>query len=162
MLQLELGDVFTWEQYPYHIEGEPKRRWFVYLGEYKENPDPFEGNVMIIAPTTTTQIHYYEPRESRARNPHVRFTPEDGFGFAAESVLDLSNEHIVVAKSVFRSNETSINVRGKVSHARLRLIYEKIRASTGYSPKSKAQIYENLKHAGISGLQPPARRAGRK
>ena len=136
---MKTGDVFTWDQYPYHAEGEPKRRWFVYLGEYKESSDPFDETIMIIAPTTTTQIQYYELHEPRAWNPHVRFAPDDGFGVISECILDLSREHIVVPESVFQSNENSghINVQGKVANVRLGVIYEKIRLSTGYSPKSK-------------------------
>jgi len=72
---MKIGDVFFWDQYPYNAEGEHKKRWFVYLGEYKENPDPLDTDspVMIIAPTTTTQLHYYDLGEPRAEHLYVRF-----------------------------------------------------------------------------------------
>jgi len=50
---------------------------------------------MIIAPTTTTQLHYYDLGEPRAEHLYVRFCPNDGFGFISECILDLAEADIV-------------------------------------------------------------------
>jgi hypothetical protein len=127
---MNVGDVFLWNKYPHNVEGEHKARWFVYLGEYKESLDPFDDTipVFIIAPTTTTQLHYYEPGESRARHPHVRFYPEEGFGFTSECILDLAYADVVVRKTDFQNQEESGRIEGKgcLNTARLKKIYGKI------------------------------------
>jgi len=159
---MNVGDVFLWDKYPYNAEGEHKARWFVFLGEYKESPDPFDDTapVMIIAPTTTTQLPYYEPGESRAGHPHIRFYPDEGFGFTSECILDLAYADVVVRKTDFQKQEGSGRIEGKghLTTARLKAIYEKIHDSRGYSPKLKHQIRENLNNAGITGLPELRRR----
>lgn len=153
---MNVGDVFLWDPYPHNTEGEHKARWFVYLGEYRESPDPFDDTapIMIIAPTTTTQLHYYEPGESRAGHPHIRFDPDEGFGFTSECILDLAKEDVVVRKTDFQKQEElgRIEKKGQLTTARLRDIYGKISNSRGYSPKLKHQVRENLSNAGITGL----------
>ncbi|GAB6280224.1 MAG: hypothetical protein STSR0007_02830 [Thermovirga sp.] len=159
---MNVGDVFLWDQYPHNTEGEHKARWFIYLGEFKESPDPFDDTVpvMIIAPTTTTQLHYYEPGESRAGHPHIRFTPKEGFGFTSECILDLAKADVVVRKTNFQKQEESGRIEGKghLTTARLKEIYGKIYDSRGYSPKLKHQIRENLNNAGVAGLPELRRR----
>lgn len=157
---MKVGTVFYWEAYPYPIEGEEKRRWFVYLGEYSDNLDPHFGPAWIIAPTTTTQLHHYEPGGLRADFPRVYFRPEDGFGFTTECVLDLSDARLVISLDVFRKNiETQkIKVCGRISDKKLRLIYEKIRDSRGYSFILKEVIHDNLNRAGLTGLKRPRQR----
>ena len=69
---MKTGSVFCWKNYPFQKDGEPKDRWFVYLGEIK--PDPLETNpelVAIIAPTTTAQVEFYEGGRERCAHPHV-------------------------------------------------------------------------------------------
>ena len=154
--------MFTWDQYPFITEGRRKRRWFIYLGVYRENPDPFDesGTIMIIAPTTTTQTHYYEPDQPRSKIPHIKFAPEEGFGFVSTCVLDLGSEHIVVREPIFQRAEKdgAIKIRGKLTKSKVKQIYRKLVESPGYSPRSKRQIYENLKNAKVDGLKPPSRR----
>lgn len=158
---MDVGDVFTWDQYPYSNE-ETKRRWFVYLGEYKDNPDPFDdtSSIMIIAPTTTTQTQYYEPGERRAENPFVRFSPNEGFGFTEECILDLAHGDLVIPQDIFLKDVESqkIQIKGKLSDQKLREIYDKIYHSRGYSLMLKLQIHDNLNKAGISNLPKPKRR----
>jgi hypothetical protein len=153
---MNIGDVFFWDQYPYHAEGKHKKRWFVYLGEFKENQDPLDEDspIMIIAPTTTTQLHYYDLGEPRAEHLYVRFCPNDGFGFISECILDLAEADIVVHKTDFQKQEKSglIEKKGQLSTSKLREIYRKIWDSKGYSWKLKYQIRANLNEVGITGL----------
>jgi len=153
---MKIGDVFSWDQYPYNVEGKHKKRWFVYLGEYKENPDPLDKDspVMIIAPTTTAQLHYYNPGEPRAEHPHVRFYPKDGFGFVSECILDLAEADVVVRKTDFQNQEQLgfMEKKGQVTTSRLKEIHKKISNSKGYSWKLKYQIRENMNKIGITGL----------
>lgn len=153
---MNVGDVFLWKKYPYNKEGISKPRWFVYLGEYRETEDPLDEitPVMIIAPTTTSQLHYYVPGEPREKHPYVRFTPQEGFGFASECILDLHVSDIVIEKIIFRNCERAGNIvlKGILDDQKLREIYKKIYSSSGYSPKLKRQIRQNFNHAGITGL----------
>lgn len=156
---MKVGAVFYWENFPYPVEGKEKRRWFVCLGEYSDDPDPLAEAAWLIAPTTTTQLHHYEPGGSRADSPRVYFRPKEGFGFTAECVLDLSEARIVIPLDVFRENlETQkITICGQVSNEKLRYVYEKICVSRGYSPKLKKIIHDNFNFAGITGLSLPRR-----
>ncbi|MDD4439803.1 MAG: hypothetical protein PHS04_17480 [Tissierellia bacterium] len=156
-----IGDVFVWEQYPYNYEGKQKRRWFIYLGAYRYTPDPLNSDypVMIIAPTTTTQTHYYEIGSSRSTHPHVRFKPEENFGFSAECVLDLAIENIVAEHILMKAEKDGqIEIKGNLPHTKLREIYTKICDSQGYSPIAKRQIRDNLNRAGVTGLPKVKRR----
>lgn len=157
---MDVGDVFTWDQYPYSNE-ETKRRWFIYLGEYKDTPDPFDNtsSIMIIAPTTTTQTQYYEPGEMRAGIPFVRFSPNEGFGFTEECILDLAHRGLVIPQDIFLENLESqkIQIKGKISDQKLREIYDKIYHSRGYPLMLKRRIHENLNKTGISNLPKPKR-----
>jgi hypothetical protein len=159
---MEIGGVFTWENYPNATDNKIKRRWFVYLGETKE--DPFvkdDWKIYIIAITTTTQEQYYLDGGERHNNPHIKFKQEYGFGFASECILDLSFQPESSSRSIFLQNIRNGNIKqkGVISAEILKQIYDKICLSRAYSYKIKQDIHQNLNANGIKGLsQPPLRR----
>jgi len=159
---MEIGSVFIWVSYPFNHEKDPKDRWFVYLGEYRESNDPFDktSSIFVVIPTTTSRIEYYEPGGYRENHLFVMFTPEEGFGFSKKCILDLTHFEPVVEKHVFDKflERGTILKQGEISTSRIREIYEKICISSGYSMILKKKIRHNLTTAGISGLPVPKRK----
>jgi len=156
---MDIGTVFIWNSYPFNKEKDSKDRWFVYLGEYNPSPDPFDQtfNILIVMPTTTTKLEYYELSGYRENHLYIRFSPDEGFGFSKPCVLDLTYFSDDVKKHVFEKylSRGEILIKGRISTSRLREIYQKIFTSTGYPRILKCQICNNLRSAGIDGLPMP-------
>ena len=163
---MKTGSVFCWKNYPFQKDGEPKDRWFVYLGETK--PDPLETNpelIAIIAPTTTAQVEFYEEGRERCARPYVKFEPLPELGFTRVCILDLSYSPESSSRAVFQRyiNEGEILEKGALPQNALREIYEKIcTAQSAYSPKLKLDIHNNLNVIGITGLSLPERHKKRR
>ncbi len=160
---MDIGDVFTWEAFPFSAEKPFKRRWFVYLGEISDGiPSYFADNltpIEIMAPTTTTKLEYYAAGGDRDSHPYVLFSPDGNNGFESECVLDLSQSDGVIKKDVLDSysKKGDIRTRGNIGNDKLKVIYDKICVSSGYSHKLRSNIYSNLKRVGVTGISLPSR-----
>lgn len=160
-MPVKVGDVFIWKDYPYQADQQVKRRWFVCLGEVKEDPLETDSRlVQIIAPTTTTQTGHYLSDGHREGHPVVLFSRASGYGFTTDCLLDLGMEPAVWQRAEVESKhrEGKILVKGTLPDKVLRDIYFKVCASRSYAPKLKRQIKANLNAAGITGLLNPPER----
>lgn len=145
---MTVGDVFLWRGYPYSATGKIKDRWFIYLGTYSE--DPFSEAFLLI-PTTTTQLHYYEPGGSRCSHQFVRFRPSDGFGFEAECVADFDDVFYDTPQTQFNSfvERGDITVKGRINRCSvLKQINNAIKKSRDIDRYIKHSVEKNLRLAG--------------
>ncbi|GHT00389.1 hypothetical protein AGMMS50276_26050 [Synergistales bacterium] len=122
--------------------------------------DPLETNddmVILLTHTTTTQLHYYEEGNERCFHPYVRFKPNEGFGFVAECLIDLSLDPDIQSKTFWDDLESKgeIEEKGRISKAKLKQIYCTLcshRSSMEYSPIIKRKIRASLVSLGIKDL----------
>ena len=143
---MRTGDVFLWKAYPYQNDGKIKNRWFVYLGDLKNDPFDDDTLIAVVAPTTTTQTDHYRPGEHREKHLTIGFTTDDGYGFEQDCMLDLSMRPAIWRKSEFREAERTRTIlkKGELPTPILVRIYEKILLSKTYSIVEKSNIRRNL------------------
>jgi len=150
---MNVGDVFVWHNYPYRKAGKIKDRWFIYLGTFKA--DPFSrslSEVFVMIPTTTTQLHHYEPEGDRYSHSIVRFTPSQGFGFEAECVADFDAVFYDITLATFNKfrQEDDIEVRGRIDHEpTMKKINNAVQQARFIDRRIKRSITENLRTAGF-------------
>lgn len=157
-MNFDVGDVFVWKSYPKQSDGKIKNRWFICFGKVSIDPLETDGKIiLILAHTTTSRIEYYREGESRHSHPHIRFSPEDGFGFSHECLIDLSYDPEVQPKSFWDSlyNSGGIEFKGRLSNEKLKQIFCAL-CSPGicgaYSPMYKKLIRVNMVRLGIQAL----------
>ena len=146
---MTVGDVFLWRDYPYRASGRIKDRWFIYLGTYRA--DPF-SEVFLLIPTTTTQLHHFEPGGSRESHHFVRFQPSDGFGFEAECVADFDEVFYDTPQAKFDVyvQKGDITVKGRIASLSVfRQISDAIQKSREIDRCIKRSVLENLRRAGF-------------
>lgn len=146
---MNVGDVFLWRDYPSPIAGRRKDRWFIYLGTYRE--DPF-SEVFVLIPTTTTQLHHYEPDGDRETHQFVRFLPSEDFGFEAECIADFDTDFYHWKQTRFNAfiENGDITVKGRInSLSVLKQINIAIQRSRDTDRYIKRTVEKNLRDAGF-------------
>lgn len=144
---MEIGDVFRWNSYPFAIDGGAKPRWFLYLGTYRE--DPF-SQIMLIIPTSTTQIHHFERGGKRSSHSHIFISAGDGFGFDRDCVLDFEEVFYDTPLEELKARERDIEMMGAIkSVSALQKIYSAICAARDVDRFIKIQVRDNLRSIGV-------------
>jgi len=155
-----IGDIFTWDDFPFPKNGAIKDRWFLYLGEGHSEGDVFAPFVSFLN-TTTTQLSYYEDEGDRCQNLHILFKESDGYGFERDSILDVDQDFSSIDHNVFKDAETKNKILkvGAIPHSVLNKVYSLICKSKNIDWIVKKTIHDNLSAAGINGLSslPPKR-----
>jgi hypothetical protein len=48
---MRVGDIYIWHSYPHQKDGEVKDRWFLFLGEVRNDPFDDDSAVYVVFPT---------------------------------------------------------------------------------------------------------------
>lgn len=147
-MTLEVGDIFTWENFPYPITGEIKRRWFVYFGD-----DGIFGIYVYIF-TTTTNFN-------RQDEDSIIFKKGE-YSFIEDCILNIGIDgynKILTKEDIEKYiNNGDINKKSKLTENKIREIYNKVLKSKRLSRKIKIFIHDALNRHGIKGLKMPPKR----
>lgn len=146
-MRLEVGDIFIWENFPYPITGEIKRRWFIYFGD----GGYFSIDVYIFTTTTNMDIKGDES---------IVFKKGE-YSFTSDCILNVGRNHY--SKSITKIdienhiNNGNINKINKLQENKIREIYNKVLKSKYIIHKEKIAIHDALNRAGIINLAKPKR-----
>lgn len=144
-MTLEVGDIFIWDNFPYPITGEIKRRWFVYFGD-----DGIFGIYVYIF-TTTTNFN-------RQDEDSILFKKGE-YNFEEDCILNVGlegyNKILTIEDIKKYINNGDINKKDKLPENKIREIYNKVLKSRKLSRKIKISIHEALNRANITGLKMP-------
>ncbi len=144
-MSLDVGDIFTWENFPYPITGEIKRRWFIYFGD----GGYFSIDVYLF--TTTTNM-------DRNNEDSIIFQKGE-YSFTRDCILNVGQNHysknitkVDIDKHIKNGN---INKVSKLQENKIREIYNKVLKSKYISHIDKIAIHDALNRAGIINLTKP-------
>lgn len=144
-MRLDVGDIFTWENFPYPITGEIKRRWFIYFGD----GGYFSIDVYLF--TTTTNM-------DRNNEDSIIFHKGE-YSFTRDCILNVGQNHysknitkVDIDKHIKNGN---INKVSKLQENKIREIYNKVLKSKYISRIDKIAIHDALNRAGIINLTKP-------
>ena len=144
-----IGQLFSWNNFPYSKEGNLKPRLFILLGKSNIFFPPIAAYLI----TLTSQTQHYEPNNYREKNTIVRFKKGE-FNLDMESVIDLDHDiYDFILESEIQNNK-DIKIIDQISNVKLKLIYGKL-LLTGISKKIKNDIHQCLNSAGVTGLKRP-------
>lgn len=147
-MNLDIGDIFTWENFPYPITDEIKRRWFIYFG------DGGFLSVDVYIFTTTTNM-------DRKDADSILFKKGE-YSFERDCILNVGRNHY--SKNINKDDiekhiqNGSINKKSKLPDNKIREIYNKVLKSKFINYKDKMAIHNALNIAGITKLEKPKRR----
>lgn len=147
---MDVGTVFRWKDFPYPRYGdEIKPRWFIYLGK----TGPFSNPVYAYLPTTTTQLHRFEPGGQCCTHSHKKFSAGTTC-FDEDCIIDFDSRPYVLDHAELIDN-SNIDIRGKLNDEDLKYIYAQILRSAHYSPAILRDIHTSFNNSGITGIRKP-------
>lgn len=147
-MNLDIGDIFIWENFPYPITGEIKRRWFIYFGD----GGYFSLDVYIF--TTTTNMN-------RKDEDSIIFKKGE-YLFESDCILNVGRNHY--SKNITKDDikkhieNGNISKKSKLQNNKIREIYNKVLKSKFIIYKDKMAIHNALNISGITNLEKPKRR----
>jgi hypothetical protein len=136
---LQAGDIFTWKNYPLHMNEFKSRRWLLYLGN-----QPIEAIVYQIS--TTTQYHHYEPGGDRLNNNFFKIPAGIG-GLAVDSVLDLTAFFERIPESLLNKHRADIEKKGAFNQDYVNKLVKHLKKDRYIPAISKKDIYSYLRSA---------------
>ena len=147
-MNLDIGDIFTWENFPYPISGGIKRIWFIYFG------DGGSSSEYVYIFTTTTNM-------DRKNEDSILFKKGE-YSFESDCILNVGHNHYSqnITKVHIRKHieDGNINKKGKLQINKIREIYNKVSKSKIINYKDKTAIHNALNMAGITNLESPKKR----
>ncbi len=150
-IELKVGTVFIWKNFPFPRHGEVKNRYFIYLGDSSSllTPTISASVITYISTTTTPKIDLkYEIKDYYYFNAN-----ESPFDKDCIMYFDQFSFYNNVPKS-FLENSENIQIKGKLKTNVLKEIYNKILKSK-YPKNAKIDIYDSFKRDNITGLKAP-------
>ena len=150
-MNLKVGDVFRWIDFPDPRGGPIKPRWFVYLGE--------TGSLSQVAfaylSTTTTTLDDFKAGGKRSLHDHHVFKKEEVTFFDEDCVIDYEERPHTVKISKLETHLADIEPKGKLPTDKLRMIYKRVLKSDNYSKSILNDIHDSFNRSGIMGLRRP-------
>jgi hypothetical protein len=149
LINLELGTVFRWNNFPDARYGEKdKARWFICVG--------FSGIFAQVAEvflcTTTTQLEAFkDPKRRKGHNHHIFKTKP----FDSECAIDFFEAPYSITQDKIDKLQNDIEIKGKLDKNILTLIYNSLYLSCNISPMELNDIHTSYNNAGITGLKKP-------
>ena len=147
-MTLEVGDIFTWDNFPYPITGEIKRRWFVYFG------DDGTFGIYVYIFTTTTNFNMQD-------DDSILFKKGE-YNFIEDCILNIGIDgysKILTKEDIEKYiNNGDIKKKSKLTENKIREIYNKVLKSKRLSRRIKMLIHDALNRYGIIGLKTPPTR----
>src|SRR5690606_5144995 len=147
--KLKVGTIFKWKNFPNPKSGEPKTRWFIYLGKTSALFPPEK----YIISTTTTQISHFEIGGLREKHDYIKYDQQSS-PFNKECILDLDEIPYSDLLSILINND-DIEVMGELNTNKKLHLYNRILKSEKFSKILKKDIHTSLNNDGITGLKNP-------
>lgn len=144
--KLEVGHIFTWDNFPYPAFGEIKRRWFIYLGD-----DGSDGIYVYITTATTNM--------NRKSEDSIYFKKGE-YSFEADCIVNILEDFYSkkITKDDLKNHSNDITIKDKLPENKIREIYNKIVKSKTINMKDKKAIHNAFNMSGIYGLEEPKRK----
>jgi len=154
---VDIGTVFKWNNFASNIRGNPKPRWFIYLGEtIVKNINGEIIQTIVHICTTTTQLQYYEQGGKRSKHKKHIFQKENT-PFEDKCVLDcempIHSEDKALIESKIESKE--IEIKDKLGVIQMKLIYQKYNQTHKIPLKIMEDIYNCFQSFGIADIEQP-------
>jgi hypothetical protein len=151
-LNIELGTVFRWNNFPFpKYGGEEKARWFICIG--------FSGIFAQVAVaylcTTTTHLQQFGPAGKRKNHDHFKFSKDQFPIFEQDCVVDFDAPIYDVEIAKIDNDIANIEIKGKLAQDTMRMVYKRFLRSPFLSPVTLRDIYDSFNKAGITGLLRP-------
>lgn len=150
-MQLTVGDVIYWEDFPNPRDGAAKPRWFIYLGKTAL----FSMPVFAFLCTTTTQTHHFEPGGSRSNHACKRFDVRQYPLFDRDCILDFDEDLHEIQETAIQKCKAQIQIRGKLDENTMRYIFKQFSRPGVVSLVTMRDIFESFNRDGITGLKRP-------
>lgn len=146
---MQIGQLFCWNNFPHHRDGDQKFRLFILLGK----SNIFFPPVVVYVVTLTSQLQHYDSDENRENNTIVRFKKGE-CGLDKPSVADLDYDIYDFVLESEIENNNDIKLIDLVPDLKLKLFYEKL-LLTNVSKIMKIDIHQCLNSIGVTGLKRP-------
>jgi len=151
-LNLEVGTVFRWDNFPSHrFGGESKARWFICLG----SSGTFAQVTIVYLSTTTTQLQHFGTSGTRRNHSHFIFKTNQHPIFEEDCVVDFDERPYPVDEAKIKLCQNDIIIKGQLNEDTMRMIYKQFLRSRSLSVMELNDIHNSYNNAGIFGLQKP-------
>jgi len=151
-LNLEVGTVFRWDNFPLRRFGsESKPRWFICLGF----SGIFAQVAIIYLSTTTTQLQHFETSGTRRNHSHFIFKTNQHPVFEEDCAVDFDERPYPVNEAKIKSCRNDIIIKGQLNEDTMRMIYKQFLRSRSLSIVELSDIHNSYNKAGILGLKKP-------
>ena len=151
----KVGVLFRWTNYNFQHDNVVKDRYFIFLGKTNEF---LTCNIDYHVITGTSQIHYYQTGELRAKAHFLRFAVNE-HSLPLETIFDvdlnLESHHITTFRDA--CNE-QMSIVSQLSDEELRVLFDKIAESDRISLQVKTDIRNAFDQSGIKNLPALRRR----
>ncbi len=150
-MQLTVGDVIRWNNFPYPKNGPIKPRWFVYLGRTSIVSTP----VFIYLCTTTTQKQHFLPGGSRSQHARRNLDKRQFPFFEDDCILDFDEDLHHVTQDQIEKCIHDIEIRGRLEQDTMRNIYKQFSRPGVVSRMIMLDIHTSFNNDGITNLKKP-------
>jgi hypothetical protein len=138
-INLQAGDIFTWENYPLYVHEKKDRRWLLFLG-YRAL------EAVVYQVTTTTQYAHYESGGNRTENNFFKINKGIG-GLIEDSVVDLTAYFETIPEKLINDCKADIEKKGSLNQDWINNLVKHIKNDKNIPSIVKKDIYGYLRDA---------------
>ncbi|MFZ4439546.1 MAG: hypothetical protein ACOYOS_14045 [Syntrophales bacterium] len=150
-MQLTIGDVIFWKDFPYPRDGFIKPRWFIYLGR----TGAFHTPAFLYLCTTTTQLHHFELGGNRSNHALKRFDVRQFPLFEKDCVLDFDEDLHMIAETDLKRCGALIEIKGRLDKNTMKNIFNQFSRPGVVSRVILRDIFDSFNRDEITGLKKP-------